>query len=194
LAWQCHNQELGAIVQAFVEWRAWLIDTREPVEVLLDHVNLKYFTQNQNLLDWQARWAAYLSSFYFVIKHIPGRLNPADPPTRRPDYVPPDDTDHSRRVLIVPTPGGLTIQGATLDEPDPRIDIGEVVTTPLAVPPAPAPVPYSKSQDPFFAPLQNGCAVFFERHMLRTRRIQRKSTTWSSGMVCGGFAAESLYL
>jgi hypothetical protein len=27
ISWQVHNQELGAIVQAFVEWRAWLINT-----------------------------------------------------------------------------------------------------------------------------------------------------------------------
>jgi hypothetical protein len=86
--WQCHDQELGAIVQAFVEWRAWLINTREPVEVFLDHANLKYFTSNQNLLDRQAQWAAFLSSFNFVIKHIPGRLNPADPPTFAPIMFP----------------------------------------------------------------------------------------------------------
>ncbi|PLW44602.1 hypothetical protein PCASD_05159 [Puccinia coronata f. sp. avenae] len=125
-SWQCHDQELGAIVQAFVEWRAWLIDTREPVEVFSDHANLKYFTSNQNLSDRQARGAAFLSLFNFVIKHIPGRLNPADPPTRCPNYVPP---------------------GASLDLEDPRIDVGEV-----AVPSVPSVVPdmSAKSQYPSF--------------------------------------------
>jgi hypothetical protein len=32
-SWQVHGQELGEIVQAFLEWRAWLIDTPNPVEV-----------------------------------------------------------------------------------------------------------------------------------------------------------------
>jgi hypothetical protein len=42
-AWQVHNQELGVVVQAFVEWRAWLINTNQPVEVMSDHSNLNYF-------------------------------------------------------------------------------------------------------------------------------------------------------
>ena len=47
--WQVHNQELGAIVEAFLEWRAWLIDKREEVLVLLDHANLRYFMFSQHL-------------------------------------------------------------------------------------------------------------------------------------------------
>jgi hypothetical protein len=54
LFWQCHDQELGAIVQAFIEWRAWLIDTHKPVVVFLDHANLRYFATNQHLSDRQA--------------------------------------------------------------------------------------------------------------------------------------------
>ncbi|PLW26795.1 hypothetical protein PCASD_25767 [Puccinia coronata f. sp. avenae] len=125
-SWQCHDQELGAIVQAFIEWRAWLIDTQEPVEVFSDHANLKYFTRNQHLLDRQTRWAAYLSSFYFVIKHVPGKLNPADPPTRRPDFLPPGEIKDSQRVMIDTTSEGLKICGSSLDKEDPRLDIGEV--------------------------------------------------------------------
>lgn len=81
-SWQCHDQELGAIVQAFVEWRAWLMDTREPVIVMSDHANLKYFFTNQNFSDRQTRWAVFLSSFNLVIRHVSGKRNPADPPTR----------------------------------------------------------------------------------------------------------------
>jgi hypothetical protein len=55
VSWQVHNQELGAIVQAFVEWRAWLIDTCEPVLVFSDHANLRYFMTSQHLSDRQAR-------------------------------------------------------------------------------------------------------------------------------------------
>jgi hypothetical protein len=78
-SWQVHNQELGAVVQAFIEWRAWLIDTQQPVEVMSNHSNLKYFMKSKTLSDGQTRWAAFLSSFDFVIKHIPGKLNPAGP-------------------------------------------------------------------------------------------------------------------
>jgi hypothetical protein len=52
-SWQCHDQELGVVFQAFIEWRTWLIDTPGPVEVYSDHANLKYFASNQHLSDWQ---------------------------------------------------------------------------------------------------------------------------------------------
>src|SRR5438045_3572327 len=34
----------------------------------------------------QARWLVYLTPYDFVIKHRPGTLNPADGPSRWPDY------------------------------------------------------------------------------------------------------------
>jgi hypothetical protein len=34
----------------------------------------------------QARWAEILSQFDFTIKHLDGKKNPADGPSRRPDY------------------------------------------------------------------------------------------------------------
>jgi hypothetical protein len=34
----------------------------------------------------QARWLVYLTPYDFIIKHRPGLLNPADGPSRRPDY------------------------------------------------------------------------------------------------------------
>jgi hypothetical protein len=35
----------------------------------------------------QARWLVYLTPYDFIIKHRPGLLNPADGPSRRPDYL-----------------------------------------------------------------------------------------------------------
>ena len=35
----------------------------------------------------QARWAEFLSGYDFVLVHIPGSKNPADGPSRRPDYA-----------------------------------------------------------------------------------------------------------
>jgi hypothetical protein len=34
----------------------------------------------------QARWLVYLTPYDFIIRHRPGLLNPADGPSRRPDY------------------------------------------------------------------------------------------------------------
>lgn len=85
--WQVHDQELGAIVSCFTEWRCWLSGTNSPVAVLSDHANLRYFMSSKQLTPRQARWASFLSMFSFEILHTPGKLNPADPASRRPDYV-----------------------------------------------------------------------------------------------------------
>jgi hypothetical protein len=128
-SWQVHDQELGAIVQAFIEWRAWLIDTKEPVEVMSDHSNLRYFMKSKNLSDRQARWAAYLTSFHFVIKHIPGRNNPADPGSRRPDFLPAGEEADSKRLMFEDSPRGLQLaEGQSLDTGQ-ELEIGEVVTS-----------------------------------------------------------------
>jgi hypothetical protein len=35
----------------------------------------------------QARWLIYLTPYDFIIRHRPGSLNPADGPSRRPDFL-----------------------------------------------------------------------------------------------------------
>lgn len=85
--WQVHDQELGAIVACFKEWRAWLLGSNEPTKVFSDHANLRYFMTAQDLTARQARWAAFLSKFLFEILHIPGKANPANPASRRSDYI-----------------------------------------------------------------------------------------------------------
>ncbi|MBW0544176.1 hypothetical protein O181_083891 [Austropuccinia psidii MF-1] len=86
-SWQVHNLELGAVVEAFQQWRSWLVGTSTPVTVFSDHHNLKYFMQHQTLSPRQARWASLLSNFNFKIAHTPGHHNPADPASRQIDYL-----------------------------------------------------------------------------------------------------------
>lgn len=61
--------------------------SKEPVVVLSDHANLRYFMNAQTLTPRQARWASFLSEFHFDILHTPGKDNPDDPASRRPDYT-----------------------------------------------------------------------------------------------------------
>jgi hypothetical protein len=131
-AWQVHNQELGAAVQAFIKWRAWLINMQQLVEMMSDHSNLKYLMKSKNLSDQQTRWAAFLSSFDLVIKHIPGNLSPADPATQQPVFIPAGEAPTSESVLLKDTPDGLTLQGSLLDDPDNSLEIG-AVSIPLVV-------------------------------------------------------------
>lgn len=85
--WQTHDQELGAIVFAFKEWSSWFMGTQEEILVFSDHANLRFFMEARSLTPRQARWAAFLSAFSFSIFHLPGKANPADPASRRPDFV-----------------------------------------------------------------------------------------------------------
>lgn len=42
---------------------------------------------SHHLIPQKAQWASTLYIFHFEILHTPGKLNPADPASRRPDYV-----------------------------------------------------------------------------------------------------------
>jgi hypothetical protein len=83
-----HDGEMLAIVEAFKHWRHYLEGAAHDVELLTDHHNLQGFMTTKVLTRRQARWAEWLASFHFVIRHRPGRTNPADGPSRRPDYEP----------------------------------------------------------------------------------------------------------
>lgn len=112
--WQVHDQELGAIIACFEEWRAWLIGCQETISVFSDHANLRYFMKAQSLTAKQAIWASYLSEFNFEILHIPGKSNPADPASRRSDYTGKENLTN-RVVLLGHREGGdVQVQAITM--------------------------------------------------------------------------------
>ena len=80
------DKELMAIVECFKHWRHYLEGSRHTIEVWLDHQNLQGFIKQPRINGRQARWLVYLTPYDFVIKHRPGLLNPANGPSRRPDY------------------------------------------------------------------------------------------------------------
>ena len=84
------DQELLMIVASFKAWRQYLEGVKHTVVVISDHNNLQYFLKSKPLSHCQAHWAEFLSEFNFVIHYRVGSKNPADPPSRRPDYQPTD--------------------------------------------------------------------------------------------------------
>ena len=82
------DKEMLAIIENFREFRPWMVGTSKPIAVVSDHKNLEYFMQTRLLNRRQARWSLFLAEFNFKLDYLPGRLNPADAPSRRPDYVP----------------------------------------------------------------------------------------------------------
>ena len=81
------DQEMLAIVEAFKEWRHYLESPILPTMVMSDHHNLQQFMTTKSLSGRQARWAEVLARYDFSIVHIGGKTNPADGPSRRPDYA-----------------------------------------------------------------------------------------------------------
>jgi len=73
-------------VETLKHWRHYLEGTKYKVLIQCDHTNLEYFQKSKVLFRRQARWSEMLSVYLFVIKHLERSKNPADGPSRRPDY------------------------------------------------------------------------------------------------------------
>ena len=97
-----YDKELYAIVYAFKEWRHYLEGAPAGIEVWSDHENLKRFTAQTTLNGRQARWLIQLAPYDFSIHYRKGTLNPADGPSRRPDYTDAND-DESPVARLMPT-------------------------------------------------------------------------------------------
>ena len=78
--------EMLAIVSAFAQWRHYLGGAAYQIEVASDHHNLQTFMTTKALNGRQVRWYERLVEYDLRIIHRPGQLNPADAPSRRPDY------------------------------------------------------------------------------------------------------------
>jgi hypothetical protein len=99
--YETHDQELLAIVMSLKHWRHYLEGSRYPFVVEADHANLRYFMTTKELSRRQVRWAERLSAFDFEIEYRKGANNPADGPSRRPDYGPTDGDAEAQ--LLLPT-------------------------------------------------------------------------------------------
>lgn len=78
--------ELLAIVDAATTWRHYLMYLDHKVNVITDHLNLKYWHTKRALSSRQLRWLDELGVFDLVIQYRPGNRNPADGLSRRPDH------------------------------------------------------------------------------------------------------------
>src|SRR5436190_2712438 len=64
----------------------------------------------------QARWLVYLTPYDFVIKHRPGILNPADGPSRWPDYKAQGEPGLVQKELLA-----NELVGSKTDRPNPGL-------------------------------------------------------------------------
>lgn len=75
--YEIHDKEMLAVVKALAEWRAELegLKRKKRFEIVSDHRALEYFMITKKLNARQARWAEFLSRFYFLIKYRPGAFS-----------------------------------------------------------------------------------------------------------------------
>jgi len=80
-----HDKELLAMDKSLSHWRHYLQGI--PFELFTDHNNLRWFMETKTLNYRQVRAYERLTEYDFVMTHRPGKVNPADGPSRRPDYM-----------------------------------------------------------------------------------------------------------
>ncbi|KAL6352555.1 hypothetical protein LRP88_13019 [Fusarium phalaenopsidis] len=86
LNYPIYDKEFLAIVNAFKEFRHYLLGSQHQIKVYTDHKNITHFAKTQELSGRQLRYAEYLSEFDYVIIHVKGTENGrADAISRRPD-------------------------------------------------------------------------------------------------------------
>lgn len=128
-----YDKELLAIVDSFRDMRAWLHGSSDPVHIISDHRNLEYFMTSRVLNRRQARWSIFLSEFNFKLVWGPSLHNVADPPSRRPDYVPQkgdDVLEGQRQVLLTPSHTEFLFSDPT-PSPAPPTSISSLTTLSL---------------------------------------------------------------
>ena len=101
--YEIYDKEMLAIIRGLEEYRHYLEGHPEKFEIWSDHQNLTYFKQAQKLSRRQARWALYLTRFYFTLHHKPGKTMEAeDPLSRRPDHEEGVEHDNRDHILLKP--------------------------------------------------------------------------------------------
>jgi len=60
LNYNIHNKELLAIFKAFKIWQYYLEDLAYPIDIVMDHKNLEYFSTTKVLTQRQVQWSEYL--------------------------------------------------------------------------------------------------------------------------------------
>ena len=67
-----HDKELLAIFDAFQLWPHYLEGSGTPIDVVINHKNLEYFSTTRILTHWQVQWSEFLSRFNLIIHFHPG--------------------------------------------------------------------------------------------------------------------------
>jgi len=92
-----------AILEAFCEWKHYLLGADEPVTVYTDHQNLQYFLTTKVWNPRQIRWAQWRANFNFkIVYHTGSRGRKPDALSRRPEYCLEEAATHREQTILKP--------------------------------------------------------------------------------------------
>ena len=100
--YEIHDKEMLAVIRALEEWRAELegLQWKDRFSIYTDHRALEYFMSTKKLNARQARWAEFLSRFYFIIRYRPGKQNPLADALSRHASEGIDMAKHRMQILL----------------------------------------------------------------------------------------------
>jgi len=74
LNYNIYNKELLSIFKVFKNWQYYLEGLAYPINVVMDHKNLEYFSTTKVLTWRQVQWSEYLFQLNLIIRFRPGCL------------------------------------------------------------------------------------------------------------------------
>lgn len=115
--YEIHDKEILVIIRALQEWHAELEgpQLRERFDIYTDHRALEYFMTTKKLNAREARWAEFLSWFYFLIRYRPGRENTLADALSRPSTEVQKRDKYRQQILLKPETVETPIQVNALE-------------------------------------------------------------------------------
>ena len=77
LNYDVHDKELLTIFEAFKIWCHYLEGSPTPIDMMMDHKNLEYFSSTKLLTHHQVHWSEFLCQFNLTIRFCPAAWAPS---------------------------------------------------------------------------------------------------------------------
>ena len=94
------DKEALPIVKGLQHWQHWLERTKEPMRIITDHRNLKYFKSPQLLNHQQLRWLEQLTHYNYEIAYQPGDKNSVTDALSQKEELRPDVPDEEKPAAL----------------------------------------------------------------------------------------------
>ena len=101
--YEIHDKEFLAILEAFKEWKHYLVGSNKLITVYTDHQNLQNFLTTKVWNQLQICWAQRLADYNFKIIYRPGtRAGKPEALSRWPEYRPEEGAEHRKQSILKP--------------------------------------------------------------------------------------------